>query len=82
MLCVLVAFCNAANAIWGEFMWISDRDKPGGIPEFIATETTVWYQDLGTTASVVLLLMNDALMVRLLEFEKTAWHSYGLACWS
>lgn len=64
IIAVLIAFCNASNAIWGEIMWITDRDNPGGVPEFIATQQTVWYQDLGTTSSVVMLLMNDALMVR------------------
>lgn len=60
---ILLAFRNATNAVWGELMWIVDRDKPGGIPLFIATQQQVWYQALGTSSSVVLLLMNDALMV-------------------
>lgn len=68
----LFAICNSTDAVWGELMWITDRDKPGGIPEFIATEETVWYQALGTASGSALLLMNDALMVSFVYVR----HSY------
>jgi len=53
----------STNAFWGQQMWITDRDKPGGVLAFIANEESVWYQTFGTTSSIVLILMGDALLI-------------------
>lgn len=54
----------AANAIWGQEMWITHRNDPGGVPHFIATQITVWYQTLASTSVICCIFMGDALLVR------------------
>ena len=51
------------NAVWGENMWITNRDKPGGVPVFIGTQLSDWYQAWGSSAAVLLVFMSDALLV-------------------
>ncbi len=60
---ILVTIDISANAVWGEELWISSRSKPGGIPEFIATQISVWYETLGSTSVVAMIFMGDALLV-------------------
>ncbi|KZT04301.1 uncharacterized protein LAESUDRAFT_703678 [Laetiporus sulphureus 93-53] len=55
----------STNAVWGEQMWITFRDEPGGVPEFIATHITVWYEQLSSTSVVALIFMSDALLIYL-----------------
>lgn len=62
-LILLITIDNIANAFWGEQMWITFRDAPGGVPQFIEQQSSVWYQVLGSTSSVVLVLLGDALLV-------------------
>jgi hypothetical protein len=52
-----------ANAVWGEQMWITHRNDPGGVPEFIAKEITVWYQTLASTSVDCCVFMGDGLLV-------------------
>jgi len=60
---ILVTIDICANAVWGEELWISSRNKPGGIPEFIATQVSVWYETLGSTSVVAMIFMGDALLI-------------------
>ncbi|KDR85990.1 hypothetical protein GALMADRAFT_54226 [Galerina marginata CBS 339.88] len=53
----------ACNAIWGEEMWITYRDRPGGVPEYITTRVSVWYETLGSVSVVCSVFMGDALLV-------------------
>jgi len=53
----------SVNAVWGELMWINARDTPGGVPMYIGTQTSVWYQTMGSTSVVMMIFMGDALLL-------------------
>jgi len=61
---LLNAIDVASNAFWGEKMWITYRNMPGGVPKFIASEVSVWYETLGSVSVVSSVFMGDALLVR------------------
>ncbi|KAI0078575.1 hypothetical protein K474DRAFT_1593677 [Panus rudis PR-1116 ss-1] len=63
LLVALLTIDIAVNAVWGEMMWINGRDGPAGVPGFIATQSTVWYQALGSASVVAMALVGDALLV-------------------
>lgn len=44
-------------------MWITHRDDPGGVPRFIETQVTVWYETLASSAVISCVFMGDALLV-------------------
>lgn len=61
---VLLSTINVScNAIWGEEMWITDRDDPGGVARYIETEVSVWYETLASVAVVTCVFLGDALLV-------------------
>lgn len=62
LLFILVTIDMATNAVWGEIMWIDKRESPG-VPAFILEDLSVWYQVLGSTTVVAMVLMGDALLV-------------------
>jgi hypothetical protein len=62
-LLILLTIDISANAMWGEQMWITFRDAPGGPPAFIAQDLSVWYQIVGSSSVVVLIFMGDAFLV-------------------
>ncbi|OCH85074.1 hypothetical protein OBBRIDRAFT_785392 [Obba rivulosa] len=62
-LLILLTIDISTNAVWGQQMWITFRGRPGGVPAFIAREESVWYETLGTAASIVLIFLGDALLV-------------------
>ncbi|KAI9057992.1 hypothetical protein FKP32DRAFT_1597686 [Trametes sanguinea] len=47
---------------FGEMMWITHADYPGGSDQYWADYGSVWYQIWGMAACVVCNLMNDALL--------------------
>ncbi|KAJ3511540.1 hypothetical protein NLJ89_g4045 [Agrocybe chaxingu] len=53
----------ACNAVWGESMWITDRNIPGGVPAFITTKVSIWYETLGSTSVVASVFLGDALLL-------------------
>lgn len=63
VLFILITIDMAVNAVWGEIMWIDKRESPG-VETFIVTELSVWYQIMGSTTVVIMVLMGDALLVR------------------
>lgn len=63
ILLLLLTVDISVNAVWGELMWIVGRNGPGGVPGFIATQTSAWYQTMGSTAVVCMIFMGDALLV-------------------
>ncbi|KAF8167189.1 hypothetical protein B0H34DRAFT_4215 [Crassisporium funariophilum] len=63
VLVMLLTIDISANAVWGEQMWITFRDAPGGVPAFIGTQVSVWYQTLGSTSVVAMIFMGDALLL-------------------
>ncbi len=62
-LILLLTIDIAVNAVWAEQMWITFRDAPGGVPEYIGTQLSDWYQAWGSSAAVALVFMSDALLV-------------------
>ena len=62
-LVLLLTIDISVNAVWGEQMWITFRDQPGGVPVFIATQLSNWYQAWGSSAAVALVFMSDGLLV-------------------
>lgn len=63
VLLLLLTIDISVNAVWGEQMWITFRDGPGGVPGFIVTQTSVWYQTLGSTSVVCMIFLGDALLL-------------------
>ncbi|KAF8971921.1 hypothetical protein BDZ97DRAFT_1650903 [Flammula alnicola] len=63
VLLLLLTVDISVNAVWGELMWINARDQPGGVPGFIVTQTSVWYQTLGSTSVVAMIFLGDALLL-------------------
>ena len=53
----------ATELVFGQEMWISNAQYPGGQAAYLADYSAVWYQTLGTSASIVLNLLSDALLV-------------------
>ncbi|KAI0697361.1 hypothetical protein BC835DRAFT_770083 [Cytidiella melzeri] len=71
---LLLTIDISVNAVWGEIMWITARDQPGGVPIFIATQLSDWYQAWGSSAAVGLVLMSDALLIyRLFVIYNSSW---------
>jgi len=72
-LLLLITICISTSAVFGEEMWIVNASYPGGQAAYLAAYSSVWYQTLGTTASVALNLLADALMIYRLY---VLWHSW------
>jgi len=62
-LLILVTIDVSTNAIWGEQMWITYRNRPGGVEYFLKTQVTVWYETLSSTSVVSLVFVSDALLI-------------------
>lgn len=60
---ILLTIDIATNAFWGEQMWISSRNLPGGPSMFIAQKLSVWYQIIGSSSAAALIFLGDALLV-------------------
>ena len=63
LLCLNTIFV-ATQAVFGEEMWIVNANYPGGMDAYFGDFVSMWYQTLGTAASIVLNLLADGLMVR------------------
>ncbi|TFK42237.1 hypothetical protein BDQ12DRAFT_677854 [Crucibulum laeve] len=63
LLVLLLTVDISCNAVWGEQMWITFRDTPGGVPVFVETQVSVWYQTLSSTSVVALIFLGDALLI-------------------
>ncbi len=53
----------STEALFGEQMWITNKDYPGGQDAYVEDFASVWYQTFGTAASIVLNLTSDTLLV-------------------
>jgi len=51
------------QSVLGEEMWIVNANYPGGSAMYLAAYASVWYQTMGTTASIILQLMSDGLLI-------------------
>ncbi|PIL34472.1 hypothetical protein GSI_03249 [Ganoderma sinense ZZ0214-1] len=62
-LLLMITVYVAVQAVFGEEMWIVHVDYPGGSAQYLADNAAVWYQTLGSAASIVLNLMSDGLLI-------------------
>ncbi|KAI0937988.1 hypothetical protein AcV7_003306 [Taiwanofungus camphoratus] len=62
LLCLITIYLST-EAVFGQEMWIIHADYPGGAAAYLDAKASVWYQTMGTAASVALNLLNDALMI-------------------
>ncbi|PCH43214.1 hypothetical protein WOLCODRAFT_121651, partial [Wolfiporia cocos MD-104 SS10] len=62
-LLLLITIYVAVQSVFGEEMWIVNASFPGGQDAYLAEYASVWYQTMGTTASFILNLLADALMI-------------------
>ncbi|KAI9066056.1 hypothetical protein FKP32DRAFT_1674315 [Trametes sanguinea] len=62
LLCLNTVFV-ATEAVFGEEMWIVNANYPGGQDAYLDDFASVWYQTLGTAASIVLNLLSDGLLI-------------------
>ncbi|KAI0690661.1 hypothetical protein C8T65DRAFT_745725 [Cerioporus squamosus] len=62
VLLVLNTIYWSAQVYFGEMMWITHADYPGGPDAYLSAYTSVWYQTWGTTACIASNLMSDALL--------------------
>ncbi|KAI9068960.1 hypothetical protein FKP32DRAFT_1560646 [Trametes sanguinea] len=62
-LLVLITIYMSTEAVFGEEMWIVNQNTPGGPLGFLVENADIWYQTMGTTASVILNLCSDALLI-------------------
>ncbi|KAF8812843.1 hypothetical protein BYT27DRAFT_7132223 [Phlegmacium glaucopus] len=61
---VLLSTINVScNAVWGEEMWITHREDPGGVQNYIKTQISVWYETLASSAIIACVFMGDALLL-------------------
>ncbi|KAL1943547.1 hypothetical protein VTO73DRAFT_3992 [Trametes versicolor] len=62
-LLLMITIYVAVQAVFGQEMWIVHADYPGGSGAYLADNAAVWYQTLGSAASIVLNLMSDGLLL-------------------
>lgn len=62
-LLLMITIYVSVQAVFGEEMWLVHVDYPGGSGQYLADNAAVWYQTLGSAASIVLNLMSDGLLV-------------------
>ncbi|KAI0710890.1 hypothetical protein C8Q76DRAFT_75058 [Earliella scabrosa] len=62
-LLAMITIYVAVQAVFGQEMWILHKDYPGGSAAYLADNAAVWYQTMGSAASVVLNLMSDGLLL-------------------
>ena len=63
-LLVLITIYMSTEAEFGQEMWIIHSKDPGGPAAFFTNNVNIWYQTMGTTASVILIMLSDGLLVR------------------
>jgi hypothetical protein len=52
------------DALWGQYMWIDDRNYPGGPLGFFVVTGDAWYNVLGLATGAVVNTLGDGLLVR------------------
>ncbi|KAM5531445.1 hypothetical protein V8D89_014902 [Ganoderma adspersum] len=62
-LLILITIYMSTEAVFGQEMWIVRSGDPGGSAAFLAKNVNIWYQTMGTTASVILIVLSDALLI-------------------
>ena len=67
----LIAFAILANTVFMQEMWIDHRADPGGPLGYLAANSAVWYQTMGSICGLLVTFIGDALMVSVLPFHRT-----------
>lgn len=62
-LLIMITIFLIVQAIFGEQMWITNENYPGGTAGYFADHSAIWYETLGSAAGVVLSLMSDGFLV-------------------
>ncbi|KAI6121218.1 hypothetical protein F5141DRAFT_1088728 [Pisolithus sp. B1] len=68
LLLLLSSIVVLVQAVLGQEMWIIHYDYDGGMEQYYADHTSVWYQILGLMAMVALQLSSDALFIHRIYF--------------
>ena len=63
-LLVCITIQVAVQGVFGEMMWITNANYPGGSAAYFADNSAVWYETMGSAASILLTLLSDWLLVR------------------
>ncbi|KAJ7736771.1 hypothetical protein DFH07DRAFT_893147 [Mycena maculata] len=63
LLLTLLTISVFTSSVFLEFMWIDDRDAPGGPLGFLALNSAVWWQTLGTASTQVTNFLGDGLLM-------------------
>ncbi|KAI0631478.1 hypothetical protein C8Q77DRAFT_139543 [Trametes polyzona] len=79
-LLVLITIYMSTEAVFGEEMWIVHGSDPGGPAAFLGANANIWYQTMGTTASVVLNMFSDALLIYRMYVVWTSYRVIAFPC--
>ncbi|KAF8142292.1 hypothetical protein K438DRAFT_1878334 [Mycena galopus ATCC 62051] len=63
LLLALLTISVFTSSVFLEFMWIDDRDTPGGPLGFLASFSSVWWQIFGTASTQVTNFLGDGLLM-------------------
>ena len=63
---IMITIYLIAQNFFGDEMWIINEGYQGGSGQYYADHAAVWYQTMGSAASVILCLISDAFLVRYL----------------
>ncbi|KAM5531431.1 hypothetical protein V8D89_014888 [Ganoderma adspersum] len=72
-LIVMITIYLIAQNLFGQEMWVINEGYPGGSGQYYADHAAVWYQTMGSVASVVLCLMSDAFLIYRTYVVWTDW---------
>lgn len=64
ILLALTTIEMALDALWGQYMWIDNRNYPGGPLGFFAATGDAWYNVLGLATGAAVNILGDGLLVR------------------
>lgn len=75
LLVALIMIAESVNVVWAEMAWVEHRSDPGGVTEFLIEQQTVWYEIMGTTASILMAMLGDAfLLYRCYVIWSSTWY--------
>ncbi|KAM5531437.1 hypothetical protein V8D89_014894 [Ganoderma adspersum] len=72
-LIVMITIYLIAQNFFGQEMWVINEGYPGGSGQYYSDHAAVWYQTMGSAASVVLCLMSDAFLIYRTYVVWTDW---------
>ncbi|KAE9393402.1 hypothetical protein BT96DRAFT_887315 [Gymnopus androsaceus JB14] len=63
VLMMLVTIAVTTDGLWGEFMWIDDRNFPGGPLGYFSATTSMWMNVFGSAADATANILVDGLLL-------------------